>query len=406
MSVKKKIAILIVCLVIGGLVVLALIPSPIDVNGIRVQKGYFAEYVEDEGHTRLRDTYPVSAPISGYLRRVKLEQGDKVRRGDPLFTLEPAPVSALDPRTRVQARKSVSAARESLEAAKAFHEKFRADARFAEKEYQRYQQLFARNVVPASEMDTIRNTWERSRFSEREAKAAVEVARYELENAKALLEVVEGTRAPEDEGILNVLAPVEGVVLSRDRFSEGVIQAGEPILTLGNLADLEVRVDLLSMDAVRVSVGDRVIIERWGKEIDLEGTVRQVEPSGFKRVSALGVDEWRVPVLVEIASPPQMWASLGENFRIEARFVLWEGEDVVYVPTSALFRVNETWKVFVVEDGRARLRSVETGRRSGLQTQIPSGLHPDEIVITHPGDHIQDGSRVNVELRGENITMN
>lgn len=406
MSVKKKIAILIVCLVIVGFVVLALIPSPIDVIGSRVQKGYFAEYVEDEGHTRLRDTYPVSAPISGYLRRVKLEKGDKVRRGDSLFTLEPTPASALDPRTRTQARKSVSAARESLEAAKAFHENRRTDARFAEKEYQRYQQLFDRNVVPASEMDMIRNTWERSRFSEREAKAAVEVARYELENAKALLEVVEGARTPEDEGILNVLAPVDGVVLSRDRFSEGVIQAGEPILTLGNLADLEVRVDLLSMDAVRVSVGDRVIIERWGKDIDLEGRVRQVEPSGFKRVSALGVDEWRVPVLLEITSPPEMWVALGENFRIEARFVLWEGEDVVYVPTSALFRVNESWKVFVVEDGRARLRSVETGRRSGLRTQILSGLHPDEIVITQPGDHIEDGSRVNVELRTANITMN
>jgi HlyD family secretion protein len=406
MSVKKKVAILIVCLVIVGFVVLALIPSPIDVIGSRVQKGYFAEYVEDEGHTRLRDTYPVSAPISGYLRRVKLEQGDKVRRGDSLFTLEPTPASALDPRTRTQARKSVSAARESLKAAKAFHENRRTDARFAEKDYQRYQQLFDRSVVPASEMDMIRNTWERSRFSEREAKAAVEVARYELENAKALLEVVEGARTPEDEGILNVLAPVDGVVLSRDRFSEGVIQAGEPILTLGNLAELEVRVDLLSMDAVRVSVGDRVIIERWGKDIDLEGRVRQVEPSGFKRVSALGVDEWRVPVLVEITSPPEMWVTLGENFRIEARFVLWEGEDVIYVSTSALFRVNESWKVFVVEDGRARLRTVKTGRRSGLRTQILSGLHPDEIVITHPGDHIEDGSRVNVELRAENITMN
>ncbi len=406
MSVKKKIATLILCFTVLGLVVVAVLPAPVDVNAIRAEQGYFVEYVEDEGFTRLRDTYPVSAPISGYLRRVEWEEGDTVRKGDPLFVLEPMPAPSLDPRTRKQAQERVSAARAALNAARASHEARRADARFAESEYRRYQQLFESGVAPASEMDRVRSARERSRSAEREAEAAVEMARYELENARTVLEVVEGERTSDEDGVLRVRSPLEGLVLGRDRFSEGVVQAGETILTLGNLADLEVQVDLLSMDAVRVSFGTRVIIERWGEDTPLEGRVRQVAPSGFKRVSALGVDEWRAPVWVEITSPREMWASLGENFRVEARFVLWEGDDVVYVPTSAVFRVREHWNVFVVEEGRARLRSVETGRRSGLWTQILSGVRADEIVVTHPGAHIEDGIRVKMELRTLRLTEN
>jgi HlyD family secretion protein len=173
-----------------------------------------------------------------------------------------------------------------------------------------------------------------------------------------------------------------------------VVGDGEVILEIGDLDELEVRVDLLSMDAVRVRRDMRVVLERWGGGDPLEGRVRRVEPAGFTRVSALGVDEQRVPVLVEIISPRETWSTLGEGYRVEARFVLWEGEDVLQIPVSALFRTGDAWSVFVVERGRARLRSIEIGRRSGLWAQVTAGLEVGEVVIAHPGDRIADGVRV------------
>jgi HlyD family secretion protein len=194
-----------------------------------------------------------------------------------------------------------------------------------------------------------------------------------------------------------VAAPVGGVVLRRERCCEGVIQAGAPVLEIGRLEELEVRVDLLSMDAVRVEAGTRVIIEGWGGEAPLEGRVRRVEPAGFMRISALGVEEQRVPVLIEITSPREQWQDLGVGFRVEAQFVLWEGEDVLQVPGSALFRVDNHWRVFVMEGGRVRLRTVEPGRSSGLHTQVRAGLEAGERVVTHPGDRLADGVRVVVD---------
>jgi HlyD family secretion protein len=194
--------------------------------------------------------------------------------------------------------------------------------------------------------------------------------------------------------VLAVAAPVGGVVLSRERCCEGPIQAGAPVLEIGRLDELEVRVDLLSMDAVRVEAGKRVLIEDWGGETVLEGRVRRVEPAGFMRVSALGVEEQRVPVLVEITSPREQWQSLGTGFRVEARFILWAGDDVLQVPSSALFRQGEGWAVFVVEDGRLSTRVVEPGRESGLMREITDGLSAGEAVVAHPSDALEEGLRV------------
>jgi HlyD family secretion protein len=195
-----------------------------------------------------------------------------------------------------------------------------------------------------------------------------------------------------------VRAPIAGTITKRHRCCEGPAQAGEQILEIGDLeADLEIQVDLLSVEAVRVRPGMRVVIERWGGVDELEGRVRRVEPSGFTRVSALGVDEQRVPVLVEIASPREQWANLGDGFRIEARFILWEGDDVTHIPTSALFRSDNRWSVYVVENERAVQRGVTIGRRSGLRTQVVEGLREGETIITHPGDRIGDGVRVAVD---------
>ncbi|MEY6433513.1 HlyD family efflux transporter periplasmic adaptor subunit, partial [Thioalkalicoccus limnaeus] len=235
--------------------------------------------------------------------------------------------------------------------------------------------------------------------AERAARHAVEVARFEAEAARALVEIADGKRAPGDQPVLAVRAPIAGSVTQRYRCCEGPVQSGDSVLELGDLDRLEVRVDLLSMDAVRVRPGMRVELERWGGDGDLEGRVRRVEPAGFEKVSALGVEERRVPVWVRILTPREHWASLGDGYRVEARFILWEGEEILQVPTSALFRDQDRWALFVVEDGRASRRIIEIGRRSGLWTQIESGLEAGELVVTHPGERIQDGIRVAAEIR-------
>jgi HlyD family secretion protein len=213
-----------------------------------------------------------------------------------------------------------------------------------------------------------------------------------------VLQIADGERSPHDQPTLAVRAPIAGTITKRHRCCEGPAQAGEQILEIGDLeGDLEIQVDLLSVEAVRVRPGMRVVIERWGGGDDLEGRVRRIEPSGFTRISALGVDEQRVPVLVEITSPREQWEHLGDGFRIEARFILWEGDDVLHVPTSALFRSDDRWSVYVVEGERAVQRAVMIGRRSGLRTQVIEGLQEGETIITHPGDRIGDGVRVAVD---------
>ena len=396
---RKQILVIAAGLVLLLVLALALRPSPVPVSATEVRLGEFAEYVEDEGRTWLRDPHRVSAPIGGFLRRVALEPGDEVEAGDVLFELEAMPTPALDARAREQAREAVAAARARLEAVEAELEARQTQLRLAETEFERAAQLHERGVIPSGERDRRESERDSARAAERAARHAVEVARFELESARAVVEIADGERSPGEQPTLEVRAPISGTITQRHRCCEGPVQPGEPVLEIGDLNTLEVRVDLLSMDAVRVRSDMPVVLERWGQDEALQGRVRRVEPSGFTRVSALGVDEQRVPVLVEITSPREQWTSLGDGFRVEARFVLWQGDEVIHVPTSALFRDQDLWSVFVVEDDRARLREVNTGRRSGLWTQITEGLSPGEVVITHPGDHIDDGSRVRADIR-------
>ncbi len=393
----KKLFSVLIALILLGLLVAALMPSPVPVSVSTAERGYFAEFVEDEGRARLRDPHTVSAPISGFLRRVVLEPGDEVAAGEVVFELEALPSPALDPRTREQAREAVSAASARLELAEAEVEIKRTQRQIAETEFQRNMELHEQQFISTETMERSRGQRDAARAGERAARHAVEVARFELESARATLAVADGERAPAAQPSLGVRAPIAGTVLNRYRCCEGPIAAGERVLELGDLSTLEVQIDLLSMDAVRVRPGMQVVLERWGGGTPLDGQVRRVEPRGFQRVSALGVEEQRVPVLVEILSPREAWRALGDGYRVEGRFILWEADDVLQIPTSALFREDDRWNVFVVGNGRASLRPVDIGRRSGLQTQIRDGLEPGEQVITHPADRIRDGSRVRAE---------
>ncbi len=376
---------------------LALRPSPLPVTVAEVTVGRFVEAIDEEGQTRLRDSYTVSAPIAGYLLRVQPEPGDAVALGETLFRMEPLPAPALDARSLEQAREALSAARARHQNARANLETVEADVRFAEGEYQRYRELHERGLVSAAEMDRVRSTRDRQVAAGRAAQFAVEVAGFEVDSARAVLDIASGQRPAEDQAELEVRSPIEGVVLRRHRCCEGAVSAGEPVLEVGSLTDLEVRVDLLSMMAVRVRPGMRVLMTGWGGEQVLEGSVRRVEPAGFTRVSALGVDEQRVPVIIDFVEPEQAWAHLGVAFRVEAEFLIWEAEEIMQAPTSALFRHGDGWAVFVVDNGRAQLRQVGRGRVSGLVSQILSGVEAGERLITHPGDRISDGARVRID---------
>ncbi len=394
MALKKRITAGLVVLAGAAALVWALSPRPVVVVVSEVESGPFTETLREEGRTRLRDTWEVSAPIAGFLHRVHLEEGDAVAAGDELFRMEPLPAPGLDARSREQAREHLAAARSRLQGARASLEDLRAEARLAESEYRRHRELFEDGAVSASDLERVETRRDRARSAVEAGESAVEVARSEVEAARVILDIATGERSEEEAESLAVRAPAGGVVLHRHRCCEGSVAAGEPVLELGDPADLEVQVDLLSMDAVRVTPDMRVRLTDWGGDEALEARVRRLRPAGFTRTSALGVDEQRVPVLLEVDAEEARKAGLVVGYHVEAEFLLWEGEDVLQIPTSALFREDGEWAVFVVEEGRAQPRRVEVGRRSDFTTQIREGLEAGERVVTRPGDRVEPGARV------------
>ncbi len=381
---------------IGGALVLLLLLAgfrapPVLVDTATVSRGHFQQQVEEEGRTRLPDRYQVFAPVAGYLGRVLLEPGDPVTRGQALFNILPAQSSPLDARSRAQAEAALAAAEAALRAAQARVEAEASQADLAARELARVEPLVAAGHLPQEQLDRTRAGNSRASAALRSARFAAEVARHERDNARATLAVsgAAGTAEP-----LVVNAPVSGLVLTRQRQSEGSVQAGDPILTLGDLASLEVEVDVLSPDAVKLRPGMRVELERWGGNDALPGRVRRVEPAGFTRYSALGVEEQRVWVIVDFDGERESWQALGDGYRVEARFILWEGDDVLQVPASALFREGDSWMTYVIQSGRAQRRDVTPGRRSGLMVEIQAGLDAGDVVVLHPGQDVTDGTRL------------
>lgn len=391
---KPFIAMLAIAVVGAAALVWSLLPSPERVVLTEVQQGHFAEYARDEGRTFLENTYNVAVPIHGYLRRVALNAGDEVAAGDALFHVEPLPTPALDVRSRQQAQEALSGARARVDAAGAELDNRRAEYDYLSNELQRYRQLAVDGAVSTIEVERIANQVERAQAAMRAARASQGAAQAELENARLVLAIAEGTRSAEDADALAVPAPISGVVLRRFRCCEGVVNAGDVVMELGNLAELEVRVDLLSQQAVRVRPGMRAVIERWGGDTPIQAQVRAVDPAGFTKVSALGIDEQRVAVYLSLDAEPEQIASLGEGYRVEASIVVWESDDAVYVPVSALLRRDDAWHVFVYTQGRAQLQPVELGRRSGIYTQITSGLEVNTQVVNHPPAHLRNGQAI------------
>lgn len=367
-------------------------PRPLVVDAAPVREAPLTVTVEEEGRTRVKDRFVISAPVAGYLRRIQLEVGDPVTWDQVLACLEPSPSPVLDPRSRAEAEARISRAQAALRMAEEQVTAAEAEAEYAKLVANRMEELRRERTVPQQELDEARSRDRQAAANLRSAQFAVEVAQFEVAAAQTALDYAGG--GGDEREPIPLRSPVNGSVLKLLRKSAAVVTAGEPLIEVGDPTALEVEVDLLSADAVRVRPGTQVRLERWGGEGTLEAVVRTVEPVGFTKVSALGVEEQRVWVIADLTSPYERWGSLGDGYRVEASFVLWHGERVLQIPTSALFRRGDGQAVFVIEDGRARLHPVVTGQRAGLVVQIVDGLTAGETVITHPDDRIADGVRV------------
>ncbi len=369
-------------------------PKPILVDTLAVQRGLMQETVREEGKTRVIDRFVISAPVAGLLRRIEMDVGDAVARGQVLVSLEPLPSIVLDPRSRAEAEARLAAAEAALRRAQSTTQAAQADADLAASELTRIRGLFAEGFASREQLDQAETEAQRTRANLRSAQFAAKVARFDVEAARTALKysAAEGKTAPPE--VVTLRAPVSGRILKIHRESEGVVQRADPLIEIGDPRALEIEVDVLSADAVRIKPGLPVRIERWGGDTALEARVKTVEPVGFTKISALGVEEQRVYVIAGITSPEADWDRLGDGYRVEAAFILWEGDNVLQVPTSALFRHKEGWAVFTVENGKARRHSVEIDHRSGFTAEILSGVSEGDVVIIHPNDTISDGTRV------------
>lgn len=366
-------------------------PQPVDVGLGVASRGPLQITIEQEGRTRVVDRYVITAPVAGYARRITLEVGDAVANGATVVLLEPQRSEVLDVRRRTEAEQRVAAADDNLSAVAEREKAALAGAQLAHKNLQRMRELRSTGHVTQDAEDRARAEADRADAELRSAQFAVRTTRHELEAARAVLQFAGagGSSKP-----VEIRSPVAGRVLKIPHKSEGPVDTGQPLLEIGDPAQLEVEVDVLSADAVRIGPGTAVVFRRWGREEPLAGVVRRVEPVGFTKVSALGVEEQRVWVIVDFTSPRELWQRLGDGYRVEASFILWQGEDVLQIPASSLFRDGDGWAAFVVRDGRATKRPIEIGQKSGPAAQVLAGVEEGERVIVHPDDRLREGVRV------------
>ncbi len=377
---------------IGGLLIFALWPAPVEVDMATVSRGPLMVTVDEEGRTRVRDRFVVSAPVAGRVLRIELEPGDRVRRGDVVARVQAEVPPLLDARTRAEATAAADSARAGLGRARAEEQRAAAASAQAQRELERARRLTAGGALSTQELEV-------REVEARLAGEAVNAAAFASRAASADLQRAEARLRPAPARAGNetvaVTAPVDGVILRRLRESESVVPAGEPLVEIGDPARLEIVADLLSTDAARIREGSRAIVQQvTGADVAPEAVVRRIEPSGFTKVSALGVEEQRVNVILDLSDPASEDTVLGDAYRVEVRIVVWEAPDVLRVPTSALFRVGDEWAVYLVRDGTARSTPVELGHQTGREAEALGGLTEGARVIVHPSDVIRDGTRV------------
>jgi HlyD family secretion protein len=384
--------------VFGALVILLLVwaftPGPVPADFAQVTRGSLDVAIEEEGETRVRDRFVVSAPLPGRLQRIELEPGDPVKAGETVVArLLPTDPVLLDVRTRSELQARVRAAETSVGTARADRERLAADLDFARRDLKRAEGLWNAGLASREQFDAAQRAVRTLEEGLRAAEFAIKTAEYQRDVARAGLLQSQG-QGRHGATAVSLRSPVDGVLLRRLQESETVVQPGQPLVELGELTRMEVVSDLLSTDAVRVQPGHHVFLEQWGGDAALRGRVRRVEPSGFMKISALGVEEQRVNVIIDFDDPIDAARRLGDGYRVEVRIVIWSKDKVLKVPVSSLFRHEGGWAVFRLENERAVRRAVRIGQRNGVEAEVLSGLTAGETVVAYPSDDVQDGVKV------------
>lgn len=393
---RRNVLIGVISAILAVVLSLLMRTPPVAVDVAQVDQGGVEIAIEGEGKTRVREIYTVSAPITGRMDRITFESGDAVTAEETVLArIEPADPTFLDVRSAAQARADLDAAKAAVDLARAKLTRAEAERTFARSELKRAEELFQRANVSERAL-------ERAQLEERTRSAEVETARSDLSVALASLEAAKARliqptdqrgKRP-DSCCVAVRSPISGQVLRVPDKSERVVTSGDPLIEVGNPADLEAVIDVLSTDAVKVKPGDAAFIQHWGGGDALAAVVSRVEPAGFMKISALGIEEQRVNVILNITAPPADWVRLGDQYRVEARIIVDDVSHVTRVPVSALYRRGEAWALFKLDGGRAREQVVEVGLRSDTYAEIKSGAGVGDTVVVHPGNKIKDGVRV------------
>jgi HlyD family secretion protein len=371
-------------------------PQPVLVELAEVTQGRFEQTIEEDGKTRVRERYVVSAPLAGKMQRITLKAGDAVREGDTVAMIAPSAPGLLDARTERELGERVGSAEAAQQRAVAEVARARAALDKSAADLERARKLAQKNFVSASALEQAELALKLGQRELEATKYGAQAAQHEVSAARAALfrlhQEASGTKPTGQHW--EVRTPVAGKVLKVVQESESVVSVGTPLLEIGQPTELEVVVDVLSSDAVQIPPGAKVRFERWGRTDPLEGVVRRVEPAAFTKISALGVEEQRVNVIIDLTSPAENWQTLGDGFKVDARIVTASLDKAVKVPVSALFRAGDQWAVFVMSNGRAAKRIVALSRRGATEAVVQEGLKVGDKVIVHPGDSVSDGKKV------------
>ncbi len=395
-KILSKIPWIVIVVGLVALLVYGFWPQPVEVDIVEVNQGSLDVTVNDDGETRIREKYVISAPVNGKMLRIQLHAGDRIEQGvTELARIEPIDPELLDARTEAEYEARVRASEAALDQAKAEVSRAKEALELAEHNYERAKKLIDSRAISRSEFDAAEHRQHIANADVNSAEFAVKVAKFQLETAKAALARFDTSSDQSSREPVRLVSPIDGQVLWVFREDASVVAPGTPLLKLGDPLDLEIEIDVLSTDAVRVEPGDIVYIEHWGGPNPLEAVVRLVEPSAFLKVSALGVEEKRVNVIADLIDPPRDRETLGDGFRIEARIVVSSTSDAsLKVASGALFRDGSAWFVYRMVDGIAQQCEVKRGQTNGLETEIKSGLSAGDRVILHPTDKIQNGVTV------------
>ena len=374
---------------ISGLVVVAILlfvmkPSPLQVDAESIRKGELTVTLDGEGMTRVRDSFTVASPVNGRVERITLEEGDFVQKNSVVARVTPPP---LNTREFEEAEARSRSAEAVLEAARASERQVQVDLDQAARKYNRYKNLYGKGAVAAETFEEVKTAWQVLQKQHQAALLNVESARYDFE---AALSVIGQSGSG---NTVNVFAPDSGRVLRVFEKSERVVSAGTPLVEMGNPEDIELVIDVLSSDAVKVEPDMRVQVEEWGGGTVLSGVVRTVEPAAFTKISALGIEEKRVNIIVDLEEPE---SRLGDNYRIQAKIILWQGGGVLQVPVSSIFRGDQGWNVFVIRNGKAVRQPITIGKRGTYYAEVLDGLEEGDVVVIHPTNDLEDNMRVKV----------